>query len=223
MGQAIGQVLSFGVGVAISPLPIVGVILMLATPRGRVNGISFLGGWIAGLAALGAVVLLISAGAGASTDGGPATWVCVLKLVLGLLLLGLAVKQWRERPESGEQAELPKWMQAIDQFSAVKATGFGALMAAINPKNMLMTIGAAAAIAQSGSSAGDQAVALVVFIVIATIGVGVPVVLSFMGEGARHTLVGLRDWMGANNTAIMAVLFLVIGMKLIGDGITGLS
>jgi threonine/homoserine/homoserine lactone efflux protein len=223
MGQAIGQTLSFAVGVTISPLPIVGVILMLATPRGKINGISFLSGWIAGLAILGAVILLISSGADASTDSGPATWVCILKLVLGVLLLGLGVKQWRSRPQPGAQAELPKWMQAIDKFSAPKAAGFGALLAAINPKNMLMTIGAAAAIAQTGTGAAQQAVALAVFIVIATIGVGVPVVLAFLGDRAQHTLVELRDWMGTNNTAIMAVLFFVIGMKLIGDGITGLS
>jgi hypothetical protein len=29
------------VGVALSPLPIVAVVLMLVTPRGRVNGVSF--------------------------------------------------------------------------------------------------------------------------------------------------------------------------------------
>jgi hypothetical protein len=32
------------VGVAISPLPLVAVILMLATPRGRANGVAFTAG-----------------------------------------------------------------------------------------------------------------------------------------------------------------------------------
>jgi hypothetical protein len=31
-------VLSFGVGVALSPIPIIGVVLMLGTPRARTNG-----------------------------------------------------------------------------------------------------------------------------------------------------------------------------------------
>jgi hypothetical protein len=44
MGEAIGQVLSFAVGVAISPVPIIAVVLMLATRRGRVNGPAFLTG-----------------------------------------------------------------------------------------------------------------------------------------------------------------------------------
>jgi hypothetical protein len=31
----------------------------------------------------------------------------------------------------------------------------------------------------------------------------------------------MRSWMAANNAAIMAVLMLVIGTKLLGDGIAG--
>jgi len=50
MGEAIGQVVSLGVGVAISPVPIIAVVLMLGTPRGRVNGPAFIAGWLAGLA-----------------------------------------------------------------------------------------------------------------------------------------------------------------------------
>ena len=32
----------------------------------------------------------------------------------------------------------------------------------------------------------------------------------------------MKAWMAANNAAIMAVLMLVIGIKLLGDGIAGL-
>ncbi len=34
---------------------------------------------------------------------------------------------------------------------------------------------------------------------------------------------GLGDWMGQHNAAIMAALCLIIGAKLIGDAIGGLS
>ncbi|MFZ0041556.1 MAG: GAP family protein [Solirubrobacteraceae bacterium] len=224
MGQAIGQTLPFAVGVAISPVPIIGVVLMLATPRARANGPAFLAGWVGGLAILGTIVLLVSSGASASSSGSPATWVSILKLVVGAALLALAVKDWRGRPRGSDEAALPKWMQAIDTFRAGKALGLGALLAAVNPKNLLMTVGAAAAIAQTGISAGKQAVALAVFIVIATLGVGAPVGLYFaLGERSVKTLRELKDWMSTNNAAIMAVLLLVIGAKLIGDGITGLA
>ena len=42
MGEAVGQVLPAAVGIALSPIPIIAVVLMLVTPRGKVNGIAFL-------------------------------------------------------------------------------------------------------------------------------------------------------------------------------------
>jgi|HubBroStandDraft_3_1064219.scaffolds.fasta_scaffold111987_2 threonine/homoserine/homoserine lactone efflux protein len=224
MGEAIGQVLSFGVGVALSPVPIIGVVLMLGTPRARSNGLAFIAGWILGLAVVGAAVLLISSGADASQKAHPAEWVNVLKLLLGLLLLLLAIRQWQARPHSGEETAMPKWMHTIDSFRPAKAAGFGVLLSAINPKNLLLVVGAAAAIAQTGTSAGKQAVALVVFVAIGTLGTGTPVVLYFaMGERSKKLLDGMKGWMAQNNAAIMSVICLLIGAKLIGDAISGFS
>ncbi len=114
-------------------------------------------------------------------------------------------------------------MQTIDQFTPQRALAMGVALSAINPKNLLLTVGAAAAIAQTGIDAGQQAVALAVFVLIGTVGPGLPVVIYFaMGERAARILDELKTWMGANNAAIMAVLCLVIGAKLLGDGISGL-
>lgn len=64
MGEAIGQVLPYGVAVALSAFPIIGVVLMLATPKARANGPALLLGWALGLALVGTIVLLVSGGAG---------------------------------------------------------------------------------------------------------------------------------------------------------------
>ena len=62
------------------------------------------------------------------------------------------------------------------------------------------------------------------FILIGTLGTAFPVAIYFaLGERARRPLDDLKAWMAANNAAIMAVLCLVIGVKLIGDGISGLG
>jgi threonine/homoserine/homoserine lactone efflux protein len=223
MGEAIGQMLPAAVGVALSPLPIVAVVLMLVSRRGRVNGPAFVLGWIAGLAVLGAIVLSASSGADASDGGQPATWVSVLKLVLGALMLLVALKQWRGRPRDPSEVTTPKWMSALDTFTPVKAVGAGGLLSGLNPKNTLLAIGGAAAIAGTGIPGGEQAVAYAIFVVIATVGVGAPVVVSLvMGDRSRALLDRLKNWMGANNAVIMAVLMLVLGTKLIGDGISGL-
>ena len=223
-GQAIGQVLSFGVGVALSPLPIIAVVLMLATPKGRTNGPAFLTGWVLGIAVLGTIVLLIASGASASEHGSPATWVSIVKIVLGLLLWLLAVRQWRGRPRDGREPELPAWMKRIDTFTPIKSAGMGVLLSAVSPKNLLLVVGAAAEIAQTGASAVGQAVALIVFIVLATLGVGAPVAIYFlMGDRATRILGELHDWMVRENATMTAVICLILGAKLIGDAITALA
>ena len=224
MGQAVGQVLAFGVGVALSPLPIIAVVLMLATPKGRTNGPAFLAGWVLGIAVLGTIVLLIAGGASASKHGNPATWVSIVKIFLGLLLWLLAVRQWRGRPRSGTEPQLPAWMKKIDTFTPFKSAGMGALLSAVSPKNLLLVVGAAAAIAQTGASGVGQAVALIVFIVLATLGVGAPVAIYFlMGDRATRILDELHDWMVRENATMIAVVCLIIGAKLIGDAITALA
>src|SRR4051794_10253770 len=106
MGQAIGDFLPSAVGVAISPLPIIAVVLMLVTPRGRLNGPLFVVGWAFGLGIVGTIVLVVADGAGATDDAG-ATWVDVLFLVLGVLLILIAAKQWRGRPHEGTCRQRP--------------------------------------------------------------------------------------------------------------------
>jgi peptidoglycan/LPS O-acetylase OafA/YrhL len=221
MSDAIGQVLSFAVAAGLSPIPIVGVVLMLTSPRGRVNGPVFVAAWVASIMALGGLVLAVASGAGASDSvQGPA----FMKLALGVLLLIVAAHQWRGRPKAGEQPDPPKWMAAVDSFTAVRSAALAFALAVVNPKNLLLIVGAAVAIAQTGAATGDQVAALAVFTLIASFGVGVPVAMFFaMGERSRDALEDLKRWMASNNGAIMAVICLVIGAKLIGDAIGGLG
>jgi threonine/homoserine/homoserine lactone efflux protein len=223
MLDAIGDVLPLGVGVALSPAPIIAVVLMLVGRRARTNGPVFVLGWLLGLAAVGLVVLTIAGPSDASDQGQPATWVGGLKLALGVLLLLVALKEWRSRPDEGDEAEMPKWMGSIDAFTPTKSLGAGVLLSGLNPKNLLLAVSAAAAVAATGISGGEQAVAYGVFAIIGTVGVAAPVVIYFaLGERATAPLKRLEAWMGQHNAAIMAVLCLVIGAKLVGDGIAGL-
>jgi threonine/homoserine/homoserine lactone efflux protein len=224
VAEAIGQILTLGVGVALSPIPIIAVVLMLGTPRGRANGPAFVLGWVIGLAVVGAIVLAVAGGAGANEDAEPATWVDVVKIAVGVLLVLVAVRQWRGRPRRDAEAELPGWMRTIDTFTPTRSLAIAAGLSGINPKNLLLTVGAATAIAQTDISTGEQAIALAVFILVGTLGPGIPVAIYFvLGDRARRLLDDLKTRMAANNAAIMAVLCLVIGAKLIGDGISGLG
>jgi threonine/homoserine/homoserine lactone efflux protein len=206
-------------------VPIIAVVVMLSTPRAHENGPAFLLGWLAGLTVVGTIVFLISRAIGTTDDSGePATWESALKLLLGLVLLLLAVKQWRSRPRGDEQAKEPKWMGAVDSLTPAKTAGAGVVLSAANPKNLVLAIGAAAAIAETDISVGQEIVAYAIFVLIGTIGVAAPVFMYFaLGERSGPMLESLHTWMARNNGTIMAVLFLVIGAKLVGDAITGFS
>ncbi len=224
MGQAIGGSLPLAIGVALSPVAIIAVVLMLTTEKARLNGPAFVLGWLIGLAVVGGIVLAIAGPGDASSSGAPATWVSWLKIVLGVLLLLVALRQFRSRPRGEEQATLPKWMGAVDKFKPGTALGAGALLTALNPKNLLLTVGGAATIAQTGISGAQQAIAYAVFAVLGTIGVAIPVGIYFvMGKRSADLLGKLKDWMGQHNAVIMTVLCLIIGVKLIGDAISALT
>lgn len=219
MGEAIGQSLPTAIGVALSPIPIVAVILMLTTPRARTNGPAFVLGWLIGLAAVGTVVLLLASPVSSGEDSKP-TWAGWVELILGVLVLAVAVRQFRGRPRDGNAASMPKWMNAIDQFGAGKSLGLGVLLSAANPKNLLLAVAGATAIAQTGNSAGEQITAYAVFAVVASLGVAAPVAFYLaLGKGSAEKLAHLKDWMSAHNAVIMSVLCLVLGAKLIGDAI----
>ncbi|MFI5632749.1 GAP family protein [Streptomyces sp. NPDC051664] len=224
MGKVLGDVLGYAAGVMISPLPIIAMILVLATPRGRLGGSVFAIGWVVGLSALGAVMLAIGGPGGASADGQPATWVGGLKLGLGVLLALFGVRLWHRRPRGVSQVELPKWMGAIDRFTPVKILGLALLLSAANVKNAAFTVAASASISSSGIPVGEQIAALAVFVVIASLGVLAPLAVFLVaGERARSTLSGWKNWAAQHNTAVMAVLCFVIGLKLLGDGIAVLA
>ena len=224
MGQAIGQVLAFGVGVSLSPLAIIAVVLMLAGPKGRVNGLAFVGGWVLGLAVVGTLVLIAADGADASDNGAPANWVSILKIGLGVLLLLVAVRKWRGRPHGDAEPELPAWMKRLDTITPPKAARLAVLLSAVKPKNLLLTVAAALAIAQTGVSTGEEAVAFAVFLLLATLGPGIPVAIHvLMRDRGPDILMRMRGWMVSENATIMAVLCLVIAAKLIGDATSSLA
>jgi threonine/homoserine/homoserine lactone efflux protein len=224
VGQAIGQILPLAVGVALSAAAIIAVVLMLVTPKAKVNGPAFVVRWVAGLTLLGVIVIGILDPAGANDEGQQADWVSWLKLALGALLLLVALRQWRGRPHEDDDPAAPKWMGAIATFTPAKALGTGVVLSALNPKNLLLAVAAGAEVAQAGLSATDEAVVYGIFVLIATVGVAAPVVIFFvLGDRSGPLLERLKDWMSRNNAAIMAVLCLIIGAKLIGDAIGGLS
>jgi threonine/homoserine/homoserine lactone efflux protein len=216
----VGEILPLALVVAISPINVIPVILLLFTKRPLVNAVCFLAGFIAGVAAVLGACVAIAEAVDLSTDSGHATWVTVLKLALGVYLLVAAVRKFRGRPRTGEEGAMPKWMDGISGFSPGKSLGAGLALGAVNPKNVVVGLAAAATIASAVLSSGQQVAAIAIYVLVAVLGVAAPILATLLlGDRSHEVLDGWKAWLDQNNAAVMSVLFLIFGVVLIGQAI----
>ncbi|MBL3700767.1 GAP family protein [Leucobacter luti] len=220
MLEIIGATLTNATAIAVSPIPIIAVILMLMSPRSTRMGLAFLVGWFVGIVVATTVFTLLAGviPAGGSGDSRPILGTIQIVLGLGLLLLGW--RQWRSRPAPGETPELPAWMSKIDQMRALPAAGLAFALAAVNPKNLLVAAAAGTEIGHGGLDAGALIATILVFSVIAALSVLVPVLFAlFAPQTAAKALAGIRAWLTVNNSVIMTVLLAILGANVIGKGL----
>jgi len=199
------------IGVAISPIPIVAVILMLMSNRAAVNGVAFLVGWILALGAVGVIVLNIGITSGDSVNTA-AEWG---KLAIGALFLLMAASNWRKRPKPGQKPAMPKWMQAIDRVKWPVAFGLAILLAGLNPKNLGLALAGVASIAEANLPTNDQYILLAIFIGISSLSLLLPLLFFFVGgKRAKALLLKLKAWLARYNAIIMAIILLILGAKI---------
>ncbi|WP_280425054.1 GAP family protein [Nocardia carnea] len=219
MGVVIGDLLPLAVGVAISPIPIVAVVLMLLSRNARITGLGFAVGWVAGILVVTAVVLAVAGSLGSGSGGGgtAGAW---LKIALGALLIVLALGQWRSRADTST----PKWMRAIDEFTFAKAAGLAVVLSAVNPKNLLLCVSAGIVIGTGGLDLGGDIAALFVFTVLAAASVLIPVCGYLVAaDRISGALAITKNWLQANNHMVMAIVLLIMGAVVLGKGIGGLG
>jgi threonine/homoserine/homoserine lactone efflux protein len=223
MGQVIGEFLPLALGVAISPIPIIAVILMLFSGRAKQNSLAFLVGWIVGIVAAMSILIGVASTQDLASGGEPSDASSWIKLALGFLLVVAAAGQWRKRPKPGEEPTMPGWMTKIDSMKPGAALGLGVLLSAVNPKNFLLIAAAAVTISQADLSSTDTAIVVGVFTLIGASTVAVPTLgYLFLGAKIQPKLDVAKAWLSANNTTVMAVLLLVIGVTLFGKGLGAL-
>ena len=225
MGEAVAFAVTFALGVALNPIPVLAIVLMLATPRGLVRGAALAAGALAGLAGVTAVVYLVDREPETVEDGETATWVSVVQLLLAVLLVWLAARKWRARPRAGGDApEMPGWMSALETITPARSAAAGFALMGINPKNVMIAAGAVTSIVGTAAGTGEQVVALAVFVLVGVAGLGLPVLATALfGTRAERALAIVREWMLRHHKVITAGIVLVIALVLLIDSVTALA
>jgi Sap, sulfolipid-1-addressing protein len=223
MGTAIGELLPLAVAIAISVTTIITTVLMLLSPKAKSKTVGLLLGCVVGVAGAVALFTLLADLLPTQDSGGPSLAASLIKMVVGMLLVILALRQWRGRPAGGDQAELPKWMAGVDSMRPQTALVLGLLLSAVVPKNLLLALAAGLIVGEAGFSGGQAVAVIVLFTAIATSTVAVPVVAHLVASARmRGPFERLREWLVENNVTIMVVVLLVIGVVMIGNSIASL-
>jgi len=218
---AIGQSLPVAVGLLLAAAPMVVLVVVLVTKRPLSLSYAFLGGWVLGLIVVGCIVLAVADVITLSDE--PAWWASSLKFVLGIVLVFMAVRKWSGRPRAGDEPKVPKWMAAADTITPGKAFGLGFLLAATNPKNLVLVVAGAVVIADATPRVHEQFAALIVFVVVASLGVAAPVIIrGVLGARSDRLLAVADEWMTRYNAVIMSAVLLILGVVLIINGMAGL-
>ncbi len=222
MSTTISDTLPFAFAIAISPLPIIAVILILLSRRPRSNGLAFILGWILGLAIAEVIVLALVDLVNLTPGGDMKPIFASLRLVIGASLIVLGIRQWRHRPGPGEQSKMPGWMQSIDDYTPRRTMALAALLSSAG--NVALILAAAAAIARAKLDIGQEAAAIGVFVAIGSLTVAAVLIYHLVvGDSASKMLNRWRDWLLKNNATIMSIVLVIAGIVLASKGIGGLN
>lgn len=210
-------VAAMGLALGASPFGIVAVILLLDTRRPLGNAVSFALGWATVIAVIGVFSAKLFPPQNGSVP--PPTWASVAEGLIGLALLGAGAVQWGRRRSGGSAAPAePAWMSRLRGIGPVLCFCLGAFL-----PTYALVFPAVERIEKAQLSPGLTAAAFAGFVLLASIGVVVPIGLYLLRpESSAATLERWRMWLLANRRAAGAVLLLVIGFSLAVRGVQGL-
>ena len=218
--STLSETLPFAIGVAASAAAVIALVLILQGSRALPSGLSFTLGWVLGVG----VVCAVGVAFGLAVSDDPARWTQWLKTLLGALLLVAAVRKWRQRVPSGQEPTPPKWMSGLQDSAPGRAAVLGFLLGGINPKNLMLTLGAAATLGAADLSSSELWITGIAYVIVASVTVLVPMgIYILMRSKADELLANLGEWMKSNSDAITIVVLVIVGVKLLLSGLAGLT
>jgi threonine/homoserine/homoserine lactone efflux protein len=218
-GTVLTELIPLAFVITLSPLSIIPAVMVLQTPRPRPAALMYLLGWVIALAALTAIFVAVSGVIGPLNK--PPPWASWLRIVVGAALIVFGVFRWLTR---GRAAHMPGWMRQLSNLTPQRAGVMGVALAVVNPKVLFICAAAGLAIGTEGIGSTRAWLAVAYFVAIAASSVALPVLgYAMSGNRLDGALSRLRDWMERHNAALMAAIFLVIGLLVLYKGIHGLE
>ncbi len=209
-----------GLLAALDPIRPVVFVLVLRTEGALVNAVALLIGWAVSLTVLFLIGFAISdAGDAASPRSRHPTRASVLELVLGVILLLVAARQWRKRNDEDVHLATPQAiLRRLDGLTPRRAGIVGMLL---QPRSL--TIAAALVIARDHSSFASSVIGFGVFALLSTAGLlGILAYKVRNPDEARIRLTSLVTRLEQSGPLLFTGLMAFGGVYLLIDAIRSL-
>jgi threonine/homoserine/homoserine lactone efflux protein len=203
-------------GVALSPLPILGMLLVLGGRQPVVQGVAFWVAWTIGVAAPTIAFVVVAERAEVIDDEHAGT--ALAEIAIGVVFLAVAARlAFGSRPE--RLGTPPRWLDVLDRPGPLRAAALALILSSGNPKNLALMLAAAVAIVQDGRLAVGATGFLV--LAVSTVSLLLAGYSAFPGR-SRPLLARLRGSVVRNDREIAMLVGLVVGAFFLADGIRSL-
>ena len=218
MWQALGGLLPIAVAVAFSSVPITVTILILLSPNRNVAALPFLIGSVIGVAGVLVLSTYFASVLPKPPRLGPDLATAALFTVIGLALIVLGIVNLR-RSSRTERTGMPRWLSRVEAFGALVSFAVAVLLA-FRPKGLLLGMTAGLVLRGASVEAGQDVALVVIYTVIATSTVVVPITASFVArQRMEPKLIAARDWLTNNGRILTSLMMLMIGVVILGAGL----
>ena len=204
-----------GLAITLEPIPLTTFILVLASKGGVRKGAAFIFGWLVSLAAVVALTILATGNKPPKPNTGPSLAALAVKILIGVVLVIIAVRQWRKMGKPKKPKKTPKWQTGIDNMSPSFAIALGPLT---QPWGLVAA--GVAVITEAKLSSWQSYIALFLFCVIATVTYLVmEIYAGFWPEQTQAFLTRTRAWIDTHTDQVIIVVSLALGFYLIAKSI----
>jgi uncharacterized membrane protein len=185
------------------------------------TGLWFYLGALGATLAVGVVAAFVLGNAAASPNmSTPKTWVAVVDVVAGVLLLIYVARALRRPLNPKKTTDAIERMNKVASSHAIAIVGAGAALA--NPGGFIPL--ALKDISQLNPSAAQYAVDWVLFSLVALLPLAVALVMLLVArDWALHVLGRVRGWLERHVRTVAAVIVVLLAVALLRNGITGLT
>jgi Sap, sulfolipid-1-addressing protein len=169
---------------------------------------------------IGVAAALVLGNDAASQTSSPKTWVAIVDVVAGVLVLGYVLRALRRPPDPTRVAGMIDRMSTLASSPAVAIVGAGAALA--NPGGFIPL--ALKEISQLDTSSLGYVAYWVGFSLVSLLPLGLALLmLLFARERGMRVLVAARGWLERHVRTVAAVILVALGAVLLRNGIAGLT